>query len=65
MLLIAAYVLFVTLGNLVAWRIGVLIEQNWPVASLPIFLAMFFAILILAWPLAVRATARWADEPAE
>ena len=60
--LMGAYILIVAIGNLVAWRIGLVVEDRWPTASLPVFLAMFFAVLILAWPVAVRATARWDDE---
>jgi len=32
------------------------IEQVWPNASLPIFLALYFGILWAAWVLAVRLT---------
>ena len=59
--LMVAYVAFVAVGNLIAWRIGLFVEAHWPAASLLVFLGMFFAILVLAWPLAVRATARWDD----
>ena len=60
--LMGTYVLFAIVGNLIAWRIGLVVEDRWPAASLLVFLAMFFTILVLAWPLAVRATARWDDE---
>ena len=63
--LMAAYVVFVAVGNLIAWRIGLFVEGHWPALSLPVFLGMFFAILVLAWPLAVRATARWDDSAPE
>ncbi|HEX8664420.1 MAG TPA: hypothetical protein VF744_10365 [Beijerinckiaceae bacterium] len=62
LVLMGAYVLFVAIGNLAAWRVGLFVEDRWPAASLIVFLSMFFAVLILAWPLAVRATARWDDE---
>lgn len=58
--LIAAYIGLVIIGNLAAWWIGVVVERSWPALSLPIFLAMFFSVLVLAWPIAMRATARWA-----
>ena len=63
--LMGIYVLLAAAGNLVAWRIGLFVEGRWPALSLPVFLGMFFAILILAWPLAVRATARWDDSAPE
>jgi hypothetical protein len=59
--LMIAYVVFAAVGNLIAWRIGLFVEARWPAVSLPVFLGMFFAILVLAWPLAVRATVRWDD----
>ena len=63
--LMIAYVLLVLVGNLIAWRIGLLVEAQSPTLSLPVFLGMFFAILVVAWPLAVRATARWDDSEPE
>jgi hypothetical protein len=52
---IVLYVVFVAIGDLVAWRIGAFVEARWPTASLLVFLAMFFAVLVIAWPLAARA----------
>ncbi|HEX8168116.1 MAG TPA: hypothetical protein VF601_20290 [Beijerinckiaceae bacterium] len=61
-ILMGVYVFFVVVGNAIAWQIGLFVEARWPAASLLVFLAMFFTILVLAWPLAVLATARWDDE---
>lgn len=64
MVLIGAYVVCIVFGNLIAWQVGLVVEQRWPVIGLPAFLAMFFGVLILAWPIAVRLTARWDEKPA-
>jgi len=54
--LICTYVALVAVGNLGVYYIGLAVESGWPPASLPVFLAMFFGVLILAWPLAVTIT---------
>lgn len=62
MILMAVYVVFLVVGELLAYALGLLVDRAWPVASLPAFLALFFSMFWLCWILAVRATARW-DEP--
>src|SRR4051794_19467283 len=57
MMLLVAYIGLAILGNAVAYLIGLLIEQFFPPASLPAFLAMFFLVLWFAWLGAVRLTA--------
>jgi hypothetical protein len=59
LMVMVMYSLLVILGNFLAWRIGIVVENNWPVLSLPIFLSMFFGVLILAWPIAVWITEKW------
>jgi hypothetical protein len=54
MILVAYYVVLVLLGDLLAVVLCLWIERTWPAASLPIFLALYFIILWLAWKLAVR-----------
>lgn len=56
MWLIAVYLLLMITGDFAAYLIGMTIERNWPSASLPAFLTMYFLFLWLAWLLAVRLT---------
>jgi hypothetical protein len=57
MLLIAYYVIFVIAGSLSDYFIGLIVEREFGgQVSLLVFLALYFAILWLAWQLAVRAT---------
>lgn len=50
------YILFVVIGDLGAYAVGQAVEHWSPSASLPAFLACFFAIFWVAWRLAVRVT---------
>jgi hypothetical protein len=56
MSLLIVYVALVIMGDFVAYFIGLVIERNLPVASLPAFLAMYFLLLWVAWVIAVRVT---------
>ncbi len=57
MLLIAWYVLFMIVGDFVAYFIGLLIEHVWGLqASLVAFLALYFLSLWVAWVLSVWMT---------
>jgi len=44
-------------GDFIAYGIGRIIENQWPGASLPAFLAMYFIFLWVAWIIAVKLTA--------
>ena len=57
MQLIAVYIVFVLIGETVAYFIGRTVE-HWSdqSVSLPVFLACFFVVFWLAWVLAVRVT---------
>ncbi|HXZ45338.1 MAG TPA: hypothetical protein VEH02_01240 [Pseudolabrys sp.] len=57
MKLIAAYVIFVLIGEGIAYTIGRSVEQLSQAASLPVFLACFFIVFWAAWRLAIRVTA--------
>jgi hypothetical protein len=59
MRLLIVYVLLVVVGESIAVKIGFYLDTAMPSLSLPIVLGMFFAILILMWPLAVYLTERW------
>jgi hypothetical protein len=56
MSLLAVYLALMIAGDLVAYLIGLVIERNFPAASLPAFLAMYFLFLWIAWIIAVRIT---------
>lgn len=61
MQLIVYYVVFMVLGDLADYVIGLGVEYFWPAAtqaSLVIFLALYFLFLWLSWVLAV-----WMTEP--
>ena len=56
MVLIAVYLVFMIIGDLLDYAIGSFIEKEWPSIGLTAFLALYFATLWLAWVLAVRVT---------
>jgi hypothetical protein len=57
MKLIAVYVVFVLIGDVIAYFIGRTMEQFATQSlSLSVFLACFFIVFWLAWVLAVRVT---------
>jgi hypothetical protein len=58
MQLILTYLVFMIIGDLADYAIGTAVERIWPAASLPIFLALYFLFLWLAWVLAVWVTER-------
>ena len=59
MLLIVYYVVFMISGDFAAYFLGLFVEYTWgPVASLWVFLILYFLFLWIAWLLAV-----WMTEP--
>lgn len=56
MKLITYYVVLSTIGDVIAAFVCLGIEKVVPWASMPIFLALFFAILWAAWVAAVKMT---------
>ncbi len=57
MLLIVWYMLFMVIGDLIAYAIGLGVEYRFgSQASLIVFLAMYFASLWVAWLLSVKMT---------
>jgi hypothetical protein len=56
MKLIVYYVVIQAIGDAIAVILGLGIEQVAPSISMPIFLAMYFAVLWGAWVIAVRMT---------
>jgi hypothetical protein len=71
MTLLIYYVVLMLIGDGIAVMLGLWVEKYSPAASLPIFLALYFAFLWVAWVLAVRLTepkvaaAAPSDRPAE
>jgi hypothetical protein len=57
MWLIVVYLGLMITGDVLAYFIGLFVERNWPAASLPFFLAMYFLFLWFSWLIAVRITA--------
>jgi hypothetical protein len=58
MMLIVWYVLLMVVGDLIAYFIGEFAEYEFgSQVSLVVFLALYFAMLWLAWIIAVRLTA--------
>jgi len=56
MRLLVTYIVLAVIGVAIIYFVGLAIERMWPVASLPFFLLMFFAVLWLAWIAAVKLT---------
>ena len=56
MSLLVVYLVLMITGDLVAYGLGRIIENHWPSASLPAFLAMYFLFLWVAWLIAVKIT---------
>ena len=56
MWILIIYVLIVVVGEAVVVGIGLALDRTFPLASLPVSLTLFFAVLAFGWPLAVRWT---------
>ena len=56
MWILIVYVLIVVVGEAGVVAIGLALDRIVPLASLPVSLSLFFAVLAFGWPLAVRWT---------
>ena len=56
MWILIIYVLIVVIGEAVVVAIGLALDRMYAIASLPVSLSLFFAVLAFGWPLAVRWT---------
>ena len=56
MWIMVVYTLIVLVGETITVAIGLVLDRIFPAASLTVSLTLFFAILWLAWVLAVRLT---------
>lgn len=56
MWIMVVYVLIVAVSELIVVAIGLVLDRIAPIASLPVSLTLFFAVLWFGWVLAVRWT---------
>jgi integral membrane sensor domain MASE1 len=54
MKLLVFYIVFVAIGEAIAYLVGRTVEHWSPPASLPVFLSLFFFMLWAAWRAAVK-----------
>ena len=54
--ILIVYVLIVVVGEAIVIAIGLALDRIYPLASLPVSLPLFFAVLAFGWPLAVHWT---------
>jgi hypothetical protein len=62
--LLIVYIVLVVIGDIGVYLIGLAVEQNWPAASMPVFLGLYFLLLWAAWILAVWLTRPKSAAPA-
>jgi hypothetical protein len=58
MWILTVYILIVVIMELIVVAIGLALDRIYPSLSLTISLSLFFAVLWLAWVIAVRVTER-------
>lgn len=56
MWIMGVYVLVVVVSELIVVAIGLILDRIYPIASLPVSLSLFFAVLWFSWLVAVRLT---------
>jgi hypothetical protein len=56
MWIMVVYVVIVVISEFIVVAIGLVLDRTFPLASLPISLTLFFAVLWFGWALAVRLT---------
>jgi hypothetical protein len=56
MWILIVYILIVVIGECVVVAMGLALDRILPLASLPVCLTLFFAVLAFGWILAVRWT---------
>jgi hypothetical protein len=56
MWIIVVYVSIVVISELIVVAIGLVLDRIYPIASLPVSMSLFFAVLWFGWILAVRLT---------
>ena len=63
--LLGIYVLVAIVGQVIGFGVSSMVERTVPWAGMPVFLAFFFGMLVLAWPIAVALMDRLAPETAK
>ena len=63
--LIGMYVVVALAGQVIGFGVSSLAERAVPWAGMPMFLAVFFGMLVLAWPIAVLLTSWLLPESTE
>ena len=63
--LLGIYLVVAIAGQAIGFAVCSLVERTVPWAGMPVFLAFFFGMLVLAWPIAVALMERFAPEPAK
>jgi hypothetical protein len=51
--LIGIYLAVAIAGQFIGYGVSSLVERTVPWAGMPVFLAVFFGMLVLAWPIAI------------
>jgi hypothetical protein len=57
--LLVIYLAVITIGEIIAFGLGRVVEDVLPAFSMLIYMAMFFGVLWGGWPIAVQLTERW------
>jgi hypothetical protein len=63
--LIGIYLLVAVVGQAIGFGVSSVIERVVPWAGMPAFLAIFFGMLVIAWPIAVAVMDRLFPAPVE
>jgi hypothetical protein len=63
--LLGIYLVVAIIGQAIGFVACTLVERTVPWAGMPVFLAFFFGMLVLAWPIAVALMDRFAPAPAK
>jgi hypothetical protein len=57
--LLLIYLVIITIGEVIAFGLGRIVEDIYPAFSMVLYMAMFFGVLWGGWPIAVDLTGRW------
>jgi hypothetical protein len=57
--LLLIYLVIITIGEVIAFGLGRIVEDIYPAFSMVLYMAMFFGVLWGGWPIAVQLTERW------
>jgi hypothetical protein len=57
--LLLIYLVIITVGEVIAFGLGRIVEDIYPAFSMVLYMAMFFGVLWGGWPIAVDLTGRW------